>query len=170
MVLTKDELLATLNHEVQVFLHLASKVDPTLLDYRPTPKQRSMIELLQYMTIMGPIHARGAAAGAFTMDGWRAAWNTGEATARTLTLDQIKASIGTQHALFAELLGPLSDADMREDIEMFGQKAPRGVWFVRLVVSHLPAYRMQLFLYLKSCGRDELNTMNLWVGMDTPSR
>jgi hypothetical protein len=27
---------------------------------------------------------------------------------------------------------------------------------------------MQLFLYLKSCGRDELNTMNLWAGVDAP--
>jgi hypothetical protein len=27
---------------------------------------------------------------------------------------------------------------------------------------------MQLFLYLKACGRDELNTMNLWVGVDAP--
>jgi hypothetical protein len=28
------------------------------------------------------------------------------------------------------------------------------------------AYRTQIFLYLKSCGREELNTMNLWAGMD----
>ena len=30
------------------------------------------------------------------------------------------------------------------------------------------AYRTQLFLYLKACGRDELNTMNLWAGIDAP--
>jgi hypothetical protein len=28
------------------------------------------------------------------------------------------------------------------------------------------AYRTQLFCYLKSCGRDELSTMNLWGGVD----
>ena len=28
------------------------------------------------------------------------------------------------------------------------------------------AYRTQLFCYLKSCGRDELNTFNLWQGID----
>jgi hypothetical protein len=28
------------------------------------------------------------------------------------------------------------------------------------------AYRTQLFLYLKASGRDELNTMNLWAGVD----
>ena len=30
------------------------------------------------------------------------------------------------------------------------------------------AYRTQLFVYLKACGREELNTMNLWAGMDAP--
>jgi hypothetical protein len=25
---------------------------------------------------------------------------------------------------------------------------------------------MQLFLYLKACGREELSTMNLWAGVD----
>jgi hypothetical protein len=47
MVITKDELIASLQHEVRVLLHLASKVDPAKLDYRPTAKQRSLLELLQ---------------------------------------------------------------------------------------------------------------------------
>lgn len=34
MVLTKDELITKLQHEVRVLLHLASKVDPATLDYR----------------------------------------------------------------------------------------------------------------------------------------
>jgi hypothetical protein len=34
------------------------------------------------------------------------------------------------------------------------------------VLGQCAAYRTQLFLYLKACGREELNTMNLWVGMD----
>ena len=32
------------------------------------------------------------------------------------------------------------------------------------------AYRTQLFLYLKSCGRDELSTWNLWGGADAPAQ
>ena len=41
MVLTKNELVGKLQHEVRTLLHLASKVDPSMLDYSPTPKQRS---------------------------------------------------------------------------------------------------------------------------------
>jgi len=166
MVLTKDELLSSLRGEVRLLLHLASKIDATKLDYRPTPKQRSMLELLQYMTIMGPIHLRGATAGVFDMDAWRSAWTTGEAAAKAMNLEEAKEAIGKQPALFAELLGPCSDADLRAEIDMFGTKASRGSWIVGLVLCHYAAYRMQLFLYLKASGREELNTMNLWVGMD----
>ena len=51
-------------------------------------------------------------------------------------------------------------------MEMFGRKASCGFMLVSLVLKHYAAYRMQLFLYLKASGRAELNTMNLWVGMD----
>jgi hypothetical protein len=37
MVLTKSELIASLQNEVRILLHLASKIDRAKLDYRPTP-------------------------------------------------------------------------------------------------------------------------------------
>jgi hypothetical protein len=166
MVLTKDELISALKNEVRVLLHLCSKVEPTMLDYRPTPKQRSMLELLQYLTIVGPIHFRAALADAFDMNAWQKTWNTEEATAKTRNLKQVKDAIGKQAALFADGLGKLPDTDLRAEIEMFGSKSSRGSWLVSLVLCHSVAYRMQLFLYLKAYGRAELNTLNLWVGID----
>lgn len=168
MVLTKDELISSLQNEVRVLLHLASKADPAKLDYRPSVKQRSIIELLQYLVIMGPIHMRAAVEGVPDMKAWGNVWNTEEGIAKVMNLDQVKESIGKQPALFEELLSGCSDADLRAEMEMFGSKASRGLWIVRLVLTHYPAYRMQLFLYLKASGREELNTMNLWVGMDGP--
>jgi hypothetical protein len=166
MVLSKDELIAALRHEIRIVLHLASKVEPAMLDYRPTPKQRSLLELLQYFTLVGPIHLNATLQPAFDMDAWRTAWRTGEAKAKTLDLEQVKAAIAQLRQQFAEMLEPCSDADLRAEIEMFGRRASRGSMMVSLVLSHYTAYRMQLFLYLKSSGREELNTMNLWVGMD----
>jgi hypothetical protein len=43
MVLTKSELIASLQNEVRILLHLASKIDRARLDYRPTPKRGSFI-------------------------------------------------------------------------------------------------------------------------------
>ena len=43
MVLTKPELLASLQNEARILVHLVGKVEPDMIDYRPTPKQRSTI-------------------------------------------------------------------------------------------------------------------------------
>jgi uncharacterized damage-inducible protein DinB len=169
MVLTKAELIGSLKDEVRILLHLASKVDLQQLDYRPTAKQRSTLELLQYLTIVGPIHLGTIASGTFSMDAWRDRWRSQEKIADARDLEQAKQEIGSLAKMFEEVVGGLSDADLRAPMQMFGQTASRGLWIVRLVLNHYTAYRMQLFLYLKASGREELNTMNLWVGMDAPN-
>lgn len=165
--MTAQELSAALANEIRILLHLLSKVEPARLDYRPTPGQRSLLELLQYLTILGPIHARAVAAPAFDMDSWRDAFTQGKDEAKDRNLDQIREALAGQPALFAELL---AGADLAAPVEMFGTRASRGAMWVNLVLCHLAAYRMQVFLYLKSTGREELNTFNLWLGMDPPER
>jgi hypothetical protein len=115
---------------------------------------------------MAPIHLRGALGDAFDLEGWKSAWTAGEAAAKAMNLEQVTEAIGQQSALFDELLGGCSDERLRQQVEMFGRKTSRGSMIVSLVLCHYPAYRMQLFLYLKACGREELNTMNLWAGVD----
>jgi hypothetical protein len=73
MVLSKPELIASLQNEVRILLHLASKIDRAQLDYRPTPKQRSTIDLLKYLSVMGPALVQSAKAGAFDGAAWTAA-------------------------------------------------------------------------------------------------
>jgi hypothetical protein len=166
MVLTKDELISSLKHEVRILLHLASKVDPAKLDYRPTPKQRSTLELLQYMAIMGPTQIALIKADGFNRPALSATWSPAEAMAKTLNFDQAVSAIKKQSDEYARLLGDWTEADFRGEIDMFGNKTTRGRQLVNLVLNGHAAYRTQLFCYLKSCGREELSTMNLWAGMD----
>jgi hypothetical protein len=170
MVLAKEELIGRLQHEVRILLHLVSKVDPSKLDYRPTPKQRSLLELLQYLTAFVPIHLRTIKAGVWDLDAWRDAWGLEETAARKRDLAEIKDTIGKQPDLFTNLLGSLTDSELRAEMEMFGNKASRGSWLVWMVLCHYVAYRMQLFLYLKACGREELGTLDLWAGIDALAR
>ena len=46
------------------------------------------------------------------------------------------------------------------------RRPPCGAFIVNHVLGQCAAYRTQLFMYLKACGREELNTTNLWVGVD----
>jgi hypothetical protein len=163
MVLTKDELIGALQNEVRILLHLAGKVDRGMLDYRPTPKQRSTIELLRYLVVMGPILLKSIKAGSFDATAFQAA----TADANAMNFDQVVAAIERQRALYADLVGGFSDADFRGEIDLFGAgKSSRGSVISFLVLGGCAAYRTQLFLYLKACGHDELNTMNLWSGVD----
>jgi len=162
MVLTKEELIAALQNEVRILVHLAGKVDKSMVDYRPSAKQRSILELLQYMTIMGPNLVAFTKAGKFDT----AVWSAADASAKALSFDQAVAAIKKQSDEYARQLSGWTDADFRGEVDFFGQKASRGSHLVFLVLGGYAAYRTQLFLYLKACGREELSTMNLWGGAD----
>ena len=164
MVLTKPELIASLQNEVRILLHLASKIDRGKLDYRPTPRQRSLLELMQYLTMMGPTMVE-MILGHTDM----AAWTKAEEAARSRDFDQALAAIAAQPDVYAKLLANVPDATFREEADMFGRKATRGFFLVNIALCSCAAYRTQLFLYLKATGRDELNTYNLWAGMDAPT-
>ena len=164
MVLTKSELIGCLQHEVHILLHLAGKIDRAKLDYRPTPKQRSIIELLKYLSVMGPFLVQAAKSGAFDP----AVWTVATKEAETRDLDQTLAAIAAHRDAYTTLLGGMSDADFRAEIDMFGNKTTRGAFIVNLALCGCAAYRTQLFLYLKACGREELSKMNLWAGIDAP--
>jgi hypothetical protein len=162
MALTKEELTGSLQNEIRILLHLISKIEPKMLDYRPTPKQRSTMELLRYLSIMGPNLVPAIKTGNF--DG--AAFGASVAAANAKEFDAIVADIAKQADMYGAEVGSMTEAQLGEQIEMFGNKGSRGFWLNTLVVSGHAAYRTQLFLYLKSCGRDELNTLNLWQGVD----
>ena len=166
MVLTKAELITALQKEVGILIHLAQKLDDASTHYRPTAKQRSSLELLRYMTNMGPQLIKAAKTGAFDRDAWMEAAKAAEAR----DWNQNVAIIKKQGDEYAKLLADMSDADLRAEMTGFdGNKISKGKFIVDLVLAGHAAYRTQLFCYLKSCGRDELGTMNLWQGVDAPA-
>jgi hypothetical protein len=166
MVLTKAELIALLQKEVRLLLHLTTKIDQDSLDYRPSPKQRSTLELLRYLTTMGPalIHyAKGQ-----PMDAEAIAEATAAASKRNF--DETVDALAAQSNLYAELLADMTEEDLRGEIMWVdGSQISRGLFLVNYLFGQCTAYRLQLFLYLKASGREELNTMNLWLGADVPA-
>lgn len=165
MVLTKSELIESLQNEVRILVHLAGKVEAQTRDYRPTPKQRSALELMQYLSIMGPELVKATRAGGFNVEAWTAA----EKAAKTRDWDQTMAVIAGQSDQYSSLLSDWTDADFRGEMDMFGRgKTSKGAFLVNYALAGHAAYRTQLFCYLKACGRDELSTMNLWGGIDAP--
>ena len=165
MILTRTELIKSLQKEVRLLLHLAGKVDQAALDYRPTPGQRSTLELLKYLSLMGPAllgYARGR-----PMD--TAAMSEALQAAAARNFDQTLAAIAAHADLYAALLAEMSDDDFRAETKgVDGGPMTCGEFIVNQLIAQCAAYRMQLFIYLKASGHHELNSMNLWVGVDAP--
>jgi len=166
MVLSRDELIPSLQHEVKILLHLAAKAGGAARDYRPAPRQRSTVELLRYLSMMAPALIEVARSGTFDA----AAWTAQERATDRLTFDQAVAAIADQAAAFARLAPEWTDAWLRAEIAPWGETGSRGRFLVNFVLSGFSAYRMQLFLYLKASGHDELGTINLWDGVDPPPK
>jgi hypothetical protein len=163
MVLTTEELVAALQKEVRILLHLAGKLDIAQLDYRPTSKQRSALELLRYLSYMGPALVSMAKHGSFD----REAWTSEVSAADMRNLDETLAVIGKLPDVYERSLADMSDADFRAEMTgLDGNKISRGAFIVSMVLGGHAAYRTQLFLYLKSSGQEQLGTVNLWRGVD----
>ena len=166
MVVSVGELVGLFQQEVKILCHLARKVDPAAHDYRPSPRQRSTLELLRYLSMMGPELMAVARSGAF--DG--AAWTARERAADALSFDQAVAAIAAQAGFYGDLAPELTDTFLRGEIAPWGETWSRGRFIVQFVLCGYTAYRMQLFLYLKASGRPELGTTELWDGVDPPPK
>lgn len=167
MVLSKAELIASLQTEVRLVVHLVSKAAPAHLDYRPGPSQRSTLDLIRYISMMGPTILRWSLANTSDFE----IWTKAEAASKERTFAQAKDAIAAQHAEYADLLAEATDADFRAEITDFdGNKTSRGAFLTNLVLGGCAAYRMQLFLYLKATSAPAINSANLWSGTDTATQ
>ena len=166
MILTSEELVGLLQRETKIVLHLISKANEADLDYRPTAKQRSVRELIVYLSMFAPVLLETIRLGVLEMGAWRQAWGSAEAAAKQRSVAENAAVIAAAPELFSKVIGAFTEEDLRTPVAMFGPARSRGELLVWMLVSHYAAYRMQLFLYLKSCGHEELSTMNAWAGVD----
>jgi hypothetical protein len=94
-------------------------------------------------------------------------WMKADEASKARDFDQAVAAIEAQRDLYATLLGDLPESAFRAEVTDFeGNKTSRGAFIVNLVLCGSAAYRMQLFLYLKASGREDLDSSNLWSGVD----
>ena len=161
-MLTIPEFLKSVKQEIHIIKHLAAKLKTEQLDYRPTPKQRSMLELLQYLTFC----AIGPARNIFSGN-----WDHIEAMSReanAVRLDTFAAAMDLQFEKIQTLLKNQTESELAAgDAEMpWGEPIKKGAALVNMPLKCLTAYRMQLFLYAKSAGLTDIGPANCWVGVD----
>jgi hypothetical protein len=167
-MITKQEYIEALSFEFTVIKHLAAKVTPDMLEFRPTPKQRSTLELMTFLcTIFGTATEVTKQADSTAAESWNQAvaekWN---ATLPKVTVENFGELMDAQAAYIQETVGGMTEEELNTPVVIYGRKQTRAMHLLNGPFKWAPAYKMQLFMYLKMNGQTHLNTMNLWAGMD----
>ncbi len=161
-MLTREELIEEIVLECAVAKHLYTKLNPADADYRPSPGQRSTLELLRYLAICGSSSAYHIATG--DEHGARDRYTS----TANMAFEEFPEAMDRQIEELRAVIGAVPEADLttRTAPHPDGNEYPLGLMFVKMPLKWLTAYRMQLFLYAKANGAEEINTVNNWVGRD----
>ena len=103
-MITKEQFLDACRHETKVIKHIATKLPEGQLDWRPTPGQRSVRELMAYLTVMAEMMAVNAVTG-----DWEHAPALNQQS-ESVTPDTFADAMDRQMARVAEVVGDIDEA------------------------------------------------------------
>jgi hypothetical protein len=163
-MITREQLIESMRHETKVIKHLATKLPPGKLDWRPTPKQRSTLELMQYLTTCGSIGVKMIVNGNWDHT------DALEAAAAKVTPQNFAAAMDAQMADLEKEIRGVAEHDFFEKGASMPWGAPTkvGIGLVDCGLKPLVAYRMQFFLYAKESGNADIGPAECWVGVSPP--
>jgi hypothetical protein len=156
---TKENFIKSLENEIRIIKHLSTKVTPEMAEYRPSPAQRSTLELMQYISAVGSGIMKSI------LDGNTKSWAEYDEFRKSVNIENFSQKMDEELADMKGNFAKFSDSDFTKEVDFYG-KAPVAEHMIN-ILRNFAAYRMQLFLYVKACGVN-INTMNLWGGMDAP--
>ncbi len=162
---TKQQLTEAMQNEFRIIKHLAEKIPADTEGYKPTENQRTTLELLQYLATVFIASAQAISTndvGAFALFAERA---------QKTTLSNFAEMMHIQETELVALIQTLTDEDLQTVINLYNQgEKTKGAYLVESLLKWSSAYKMQLFLYIKSSGNSTIGTPNLWGGVDMPAR
>jgi len=158
-MLSKNDVRDSIINEYKVIKQLVSKLPEGSEDYRLSEGQRSTIELLRYLTLLGPGTVHAANDNGFDWLGENAA------AVENLTLGDVPAYLDGAMAEISALFDAMSDEDFasREvSVEGMGDWTIQ-TWLLNTACKFVPAYKLMLFHHAKAAGNSELGTWDAWL-------
>ena len=162
-MISREQFLNSLRHECAPITQLAEKIPADAYDFRPSEKQRSMLELLRYLAVCGSASMHVMLNGS----DWKL-WKPYTEQSVAMEPKDFPAAMKLQADEMTKMFNTIPEADFLglEVKHPTGELMPLGIGLMRMSYSWLVAYRMQLFLYLKQVGVTEIGTSNAWAGRD----
>lgn len=163
---SKQDIISSLARENIIIKHLYEKATPEMMDYRPSEKQRSIRELLIYMTTMASNMVDALQAGGYDFD--KVKQISEQQTARGV--EAFPTMMDEQFEKVSDFIQNISEEELKKEYDFFGMGSQAARQYIlEVIVKNFPAYRMMLFLLLKGAGAHHLGTANVRGGRDMPS-
>ena len=159
-MITKKQFLNSFGLEMDIIRHLGTKVETSMLEYKPSEKQRTTLELLNYLGHIFDLATKICIAG--TSKNYMELAKD----APVVTLENFDLVMQMQSKSVIEKIEALTDEELAVESEIFGQTQTLAMHLFGMS-KWAVAYKMQLFLYIKACGKHDINTSNLWRGVDS---
>ncbi len=160
----RDQLLSALAYETRVIKHLATQIPAGGLDWRPTPQQRSTLELLRYLTYAALNGVALYGGGGSTIA------DAARERAGNLPPEEFAQAMDEQLAAMRRVLAGLTDEDLLTKSGVLpweNRETPLGEVLMLMGPQCMAAYRMQLFLHAKGAGSSGLDSGDCWGGVST---
>ena len=159
----KQHLFNNIEKEINICRRLYTKISPTQLDFRPKEGVRSILELLQYLGIIGS----SMLSYWLKIDGtdFDTFFETKKIAAKAMRHEQFLTVMGEQIVLIKDLFNQMSEEDLfhKEVTYPWGGKAALGEGIIATSIKWLSAYKLQLFLFIKLAGDQKLTTADAWL-------
>jgi hypothetical protein len=158
----KQHLLSSIEKEINVCKRLYTKVPKDQMQFRPKEGMRSMLELLQYLAMIGSVPL------AFWLQNdmpFGAYFGQRAEASKQVSEDEFLAAMDKQINEVNELFSNISENDLfeKEVAYPWGAKASLGEGIINTSIKFLTAYKLQLFTYIKLCTDQQLGTADAWV-------
>lgn len=163
-MITKSDVLNAMRDEIKIIKHLGTKVKEEHLAYQPSANQRTLLQLLQYLSYCG------LGSAVFIVTGTRDHAKQMTEDSQKVNLSNFSQAMDNQMLKIEEALKNYDDKALSEkEFTMpTGDKTKAGFALINRTLKFLVAYRMQLFLYIKSAGVTNIGSSNCWAGVDAP--
>lgn len=162
----KQHLINSLEKEIQIVCRLLSKVPDDQFSFRPKEGMRSLLELVQYLTVIG------IAMPSFWLQSepvdFRAFFGERIVASKNLLSTDILPAMQQQLQEAKMLFASITDDELlnKEISYPWGGTDALGQGIINTSIKFFTGYKLQLFLYLKLCTDLPLGTADAWVLTD----
>jgi len=160
----KKQLLFNLERELELLKQIAPLIEERDLQFRPTEKVRSTLELMQYLSGVGATMMRWFVKNDLTPEEWLKI----REYRKTVNIGNFRDRIDEQIKQIREYMDMIPEEELfTKEVELPSkEKMLLGNAIINAPIKWLAAYRKELFLYLKMNGRHDISTKEAWTILD----